>query len=150
MIGAIPNPTKTITIDFPIGRVKDAVRNIDKTLKFTHFRESNEMFNTYTFARSEFLSMGALININLNELGETKTQINIEISRQLGAFDQWVEVQKANEHIAGVINAIAHILQNGVSVMPKQDEGAASTFFKLIGYSVLAIIILGIISGMLK
>ena len=39
MIGAIPNPRKTITIDFPIEQVKVAARNIDKVMKFCHFRE---------------------------------------------------------------------------------------------------------------
>lgn len=150
MIGAIPNPTKSIIIDFPISKVKDAIRNIDKVLKFTHFRESNEMFNSYTFARSEFLSFGALININLTEVSGTKTQIHVEVSRQLGAFDQWVEVQKANDHIKGVIDAIAHILQNGVSQMSNQSDGAAVTFFKLIGYGIVILFILGLIGSLMK
>ena len=114
MIGAIPNPKKTITIDFPIEQVKVAARNIDKVMKFCHFREENDMFNSYKFSRSEFLSLGAFININLNSISETKTQVDVEISRQLGAFDQWVEVQKANEHVQETINSIAYIIKNGV------------------------------------
>jgi len=122
MIGAIPNPTKSITIDFPIQKVKDAIINVPKVFKFTHFRESNEMFNTYTFSRTEFLSMGALINVNLTEVSKSKTQVNIEISRQIGAFDSWVEVSKANDHISGFINALASIIKNGVPVTPQKNE----------------------------
>jgi hypothetical protein len=116
MIGVIPNPTKTITIDFPIEKVKEATRNIDKLMKFCHFREENDTFNSYKFSRSEFLSMGSLIDINLNSLSENKTQINIEISRQMGAFDEWVEVHKANKHIEETINSIADIIKNGVPI----------------------------------
>jgi hypothetical protein len=114
MIGVIPNPKKTITIDFPIEQVKVGARNIDKVMKFCHFREENDMFNSYKFSRSELLSMGSFININLNSIGETKTQIDIEISRQLGAFDEWVEIQKANTHIEDVMNSIAFIIKNGI------------------------------------
>jgi hypothetical protein len=154
MIGAIPNPTKSIVIDFPIQSVKDSIVHVPTALKFTHFRESNEMFNTYTFARSEFLSFGALINVNLTEISENKTQINIEIARQLGAFDNWVEVQKANEHVTGFINALAHIIANGVSEMPNQGDGGAVTFLKVIGYGVLGlflgVLILSIILNLMK
>lgn len=114
MIGAIPNPKKTITIDYPLEQVKVAARNIDKVMKFCHFREENDMFNSYKFSRSEFLSMGAFININLNSISENKTQIDVEISRQLGAFDEWVEVQKANKHVEETLNSIAYIIKNGV------------------------------------
>ena len=150
MIGAIPNPTKSITIDFPIQSVKDSIVNVPTALKFTHFRESNEMFNTYTFARTEFLSMGALINVNLTEISENKTQINIEIARQIGAFDNWVEVSKANQHITGFINALAHIMTNGVSEMPNQNSSGAVTLLKLIGYAILTLFILGIIGNLMK
>jgi hypothetical protein len=116
MFGTIPNPKKTITIDFPIEQVKVAARNIDKVMKFCHFREENDMFNSYKFSRSEFLSMGALIDINLNSISETKTQVDVEISRQLGAFDEWVEIQKANKHVEETINSIAYIIKNGIPV----------------------------------
>jgi hypothetical protein len=150
MIGAIPNPTKSIVIDFPIEKVKNAIVGIPKALKFTHFRESNEMFNTYTFARTEFLSMGALINVNLTEVTENKTQVNIEIARQLGAFDNWVEVSKANDHIQGFINALAHIIKNGVSEMPNQSQGAFITLLKVAGYGLLILIGLGLLGSLLK
>ena len=120
MIGAIPNPRKTITIDFPISQVKVAARNIDKVMQFCHFREENDMFNSYKFSRSEFLSLGAFININLSSVSNTKTQVDVEISRQMGAFDEWVEVQKANKHVEETINSIAYIIRNGVPIVKTQ------------------------------
>ena len=139
MIGAIPNPRKTITIDFPIEQVKVAARNIDKVMQFCHFREENDMFNSYKFSRSEFLSLGAFININLSSVSNTKTQVDVEISRQLGAFDEWVEVQKANKHIEETINSIAYIIRNGIPVVTSQpttqktESGAAEMVGTLIG-----------------
>lgn len=150
MIGAIPNPTKSIVIDFPIQNVKQAIMGVPKALKFTHFRESNEMFNTYTFARTEFLSLGALINVNLTEVSENKTQVNIEIARQMGAFDNWVEVSKANDHIQGFINALAHVIKNGVSEMPGQSQGAFVTLLKLAGYGIGILVLLGLLGSFLK
>lgn len=120
MIGAIPNPTKSLTIQFPLGQVKIAARNINKVMSFCHFREENEIFNSYKFSRTEFLSFGALINIHLKKVDELTTQIDIEISRQMGAFDDWVEVSKANRHLDETMNAISEILTNGVP--QKQTE----------------------------
>jgi hypothetical protein len=60
--------------------------------------------------------MGAFININLNSVSDTKTQVDVEISRQLGAFDEWVEIQKANKHVEETINSIAYIIKNGIPV----------------------------------
>jgi hypothetical protein len=122
MYGAVPNPRKTITIDFPIAQVKVAARNVDKVMQFCHFREENDMFNSYKFSRSEFLSLGAFININLSSVSSTKTQVDVEISRQMGAFDEWVEIQKANKHVEETINAIAYIIKNGVPATKPQVE----------------------------
>lgn len=136
MIGAIPNPKKTITIDFPIAKVKVAARNIDKVMQFCHFREENQLFNSFKFSRSEFLSMGAFININLTSINENRTQIDVEISRQLGAFDEWVEVQKANKHIEEAINSIAYVLQNGIpssKAQAQEQVGNTSSWPVIIG-----------------
>jgi hypothetical protein len=121
MIGAIPNPTKSLTIQFPLDQVKTAARNINKVMSFCHFREENEIFNSYKFSRTEFLSFGAFINIHLKKVDELTTQIDIEISRQMGAFDDWVEVSKANRHLDETMKAISEILTNGLPA-PKQVE----------------------------
>ena len=130
MFGAISNPKKTVTVNFPIEQVKIAARNIDKVMQFCHFIEKNDMFASYKFSRSEFLSMGAFINIHLNSISENKTQVDIEISRKLGAFDEWVEVTKANRHLEETINAMSSIIQNGVpKIKPviKEDLKPMST-----------------------
>lgn len=135
MIGAIPNPTKSITISVPFNRVKFSVDNLTKVVRFLHLRERNEMFNSYTFARNEFLSMGVFIDINLSDVGNGKTQINIEVRRKVGAFDESYEVQKASQHIQEIFNGISVILTNGVpqpkpqqQVKPTQKSDVATGF----------------------
>ena len=133
MFGAIPNPKKTVTVDLPIEEIKVAARNIDKVMSFCHFREENEMFNSFKFSRTEFLSLGAFININLTSINSKKTQVDIEISRQLGAFDEWVEIQKANKHIEEAFNAISYIVKNGVPEQ-KIEESSNSGGLGAIGW----------------
>jgi len=132
MYGTIPNPKKTITIDFPIEQVKVAARNIDKVMNFCHFREDNDIFNSYKFSRSEFLSMGAIIDINLTQVSENKTQVDIEISRQIGAFDEWVEVHKANKHLEETTNSLASILKNGIPKSEQQEKVANESAWPVI------------------
>ena len=112
MIGAIANPTKRVTVDFPIGLVKDGVRNISKVYKKYKMEKENPMFNQFTLEASEFLSLGVFIDINLSQQGDNRTEINIEVRRKLGAFDNWVEVQNANEHIQKIIDGLSRTFTN--------------------------------------
>jgi hypothetical protein len=49
----------------------------------------------------------------------------------MGAFDEWVEVQKANKHVEETINSIAYIIKNGVPQISTKEE--PSTMPTLIG-----------------
>jgi DNA-directed RNA polymerase subunit RPC12/RpoP len=108
MIGAVPNPKKTITIDFPISKLKETIGFIpltkDKAYKFT---SKNEVFNLYTFEATEFLSLGVYVDISFSEVSENKTTIEIEVRRKIGAFDQAHEVTSANNHISKIIELIS-------------------------------------------
>jgi hypothetical protein len=139
MIGVIPNPKKSITISVPFNRVKFAVDNLKSTVRFLHLRERNQIFNSYTFARNEFLSIGVFIDINLNDAGGGQTQINIEVRRKMGAFDESYEVQKASQHIQDIFNGISVILTNGVpqpkpqqQVKPPKGNDVATRFLILL------------------
>ena len=107
MIGVIPNPTKKVTIDFPLDQVKEGVKRIPSLLKKYKMFKTNEAFNVYTLEASEFLSMGVYIDINLTPVANTRTEFNVEVKRKLGSFDHWVEVQNANEHIDKLIDGLS-------------------------------------------
>lgn len=122
MIGMIQNPTKKIVINYPINKVKESVINIPNALQFCHFRECNEVFNTYTFSRNEFLSVGVFIDVTLTQVDMNRCEVGIEVRRKIGAFDEWIEVQKANKHIEEFIKTIGSILTNGVPIKQQVNE----------------------------
>lgn len=144
MIGAIANPTKKVTIEFPISQVKDSVLNIPKVYKKYRLEKQNPMFNQYTLEASEFLSLGVFIDINLNEVSPNKTEINIEVRRKLGAFDTWVEVQNANEHIQKIIDGLSKALQSPNGQVQEVKE--KSYVPEMIGFVIGIIILLSLFS----
>jgi len=109
MIGAISNPTKKVTMELSLSQVQNLVMNLPKVHKKYKLSNQNPMFNQYTFDASEFLSLGVYIDVNLNPVTETRTEINIEVRRKMGAFDNWVEVQNANEHIQKILDGLTRI-----------------------------------------
>ena len=134
---AIPNPKKSTQVDFPIDRVKLSVQNISLVNNKYKFTSSNEIFNQYTFEALEFLSLGVFIDINLNSLGENKTEITVEIRRKIGTFNQSYEVTKANEHLVKIFDCIAKLtikspeeieeLKNALKILPTKQLSSAKS-----------------------
>ena len=143
MIGAIPNPTKKVVIDFSIDQVKTGIKKISQVYKKYKLEKENPMFNQYTFEASEFLSLGVYIDINLTQISETRTEINIEVRRKLGAFDTWVEVQNANEHLQKLIDGLSTVLTTPDGQIKEKKE--TPTWVTVLGI----IVVLSILSGML-
>ena len=106
---AIPNPKKSLSVDFPIEKVRESVKNISLLNSKYKIQSSNEIFNQYTYESYEFMSLGVYIDINLNSLLPTKTEITVEIRRKLGTFNESHEVTHANNHIVNIINYIAKL-----------------------------------------
>jgi len=106
MNGVIPNPKKTIEIDFSIDQLKNSIEYITyKNSKYKLFQK-NDIINQYSFQGMEFLSLGFYIDINLTSLNENKTRIDIEVRRTIGAFDKPTEINKANDHIQNITKYI--------------------------------------------
>lgn len=143
MIGAIPNPTKKVVIDFSIDQVKTGIKKISQVYKKYKLEKENPMFNQYTFEASEFLSLGVYIDFNLTQISETRTEINIEVRRKLGAFDTWVEVQNANEHLQKLIDGLSTVLTTPDGQIKEKKE--TPTWVTVVGI----IVVLSILSGML-
>jgi hypothetical protein len=110
MKAAIPNPKKTIEIDFSIEQIKNSMEFIPlKNAKYILFQK-NEIVSQYTFHGKETLSLGVYIDINLSSISDSKTKIDIEVRRTVGAFDQSSEVTRANDHIQVIINLLSECL----------------------------------------
>jgi len=102
MIGSIPNPKKTFNVDFPLNHVYETLQFIpliDKDKKYK-FNSKDDILKSLVFEALEFLSLGVYIDIQLTEVSENKTQIDLEIRRKVGSFDKSHEVTAANNHIS--------------------------------------------------
>lgn len=142
MIGAISNPTKKVTVDYNSDVLKGAIQNLNKVHSRYKVTSENLMFNQITLETTEFLSLGVFIDINLNPISETRTEITIEVRRKLGAFDSWVEVQNANEHIQRIIDGISKALVTPVGELKQVEE--IPTWSYALGF-IIAIVILSMI-----
>jgi hypothetical protein len=109
---AIPNPSKTITLNYSAETIKEVVKNLHLYLKSNgkdgYTKESeDEILSRYKFAKGEFLSLGSYINIMIDG-DETKSTVTIDITRKMGAYDDWVEVSNANRQMSEVLDAISY------------------------------------------
>ncbi len=146
MLGAIPNPKKTLEIDFSVEQLSNAIILIplkDSKYKFT---SKNEVLRTFRFEALEFLSLGVYIDISVSSVTDTKSKIEIEVSRKIGAFDQAVEVSKANDHIANISTLMSECLVlKPEEIRDLEDKNKALAEKKGCGkpVAVLALIVIG-------
>ncbi len=152
MLGAIPNPKKTLEIDFNVEQLCNAIILIplkDSKYKFT---SKNDILKTFRFEALEFLSLGVYIDISVSSVSDTKSKIEIEVSRRLGAFDQAVEVSKANDHIANIATLMSECLvlkpeeirdleEKNKALAEKKGCGKTAAFLALIVISSAAALI---------
>jgi TM2 domain-containing membrane protein YozV len=92
----------------------------------------------YTYSASELLSLGVYIDINLNELSPSKTEINLEIRRKVGTFNESHEVTLANQHINKIIGHISTLMQKSdeeISKLSAADENVKR--YKLLNVSLI-------------
>jgi hypothetical protein len=61
--------------------------------------------------KTEFLSLGVSIMVNSNAISDNQSKINIEVRRQVGAFDQSYEVSEARRHLDKVVSGLSTLLQ---------------------------------------
>lgn len=109
MLSTIPNPKKSVQVDFPIDKIAKSVKNLSLMDKAYKFSSANENFNQYTYESTEFLSAGVYIDFHLNAITENKTEISVEIRRKIGAFDQSHEITQANTHMTNIFNYISNL-----------------------------------------
>lgn len=122
MIFAIPNPKKDFQIHKDLETVKESVKNVQLiNTKYKLFK-SDDILNIYTYETFEFLSLGALIIITLVEVSENKTNVNLEVQRKIGTFNQSHEVSLANQHISKLTELISESLQTDKEVMNEKKK----------------------------
>lgn len=108
---SLPNPKKTITIEFSIDQVMLGIPRISAASATKYnVTDINPIFNQITLECSEFLSLGVYIDFNLAKKTETSTEVTIEIRRKIGSFDNAVELQNANHHFTDLVNYLSEVI----------------------------------------
>ena len=110
MIGVIPNPKKSVTVQFPFDDVKEGVKYIPDMFPSYSLFNLNDVMNIYTFSATETLSVGVYIDVAVVKLTDATTQIDIEIRRKIGAFDSMHEVHHGNTHIQNIVTLVSNFL----------------------------------------
>lgn len=155
MIHAIPNPTKTISVPVNVVDARNAVKNLPTLLtKLGHngytLDKQDDFMGVYVFGKTETLSLG--VNITIMVTGnETMTQINIEVARVLGTFDQWYEVTNANRHITNIMNCLSLAMDpNSESriqeEIKKAEDLKAHEIPPVVSFMIIAIIFFAIVA----
>ncbi len=121
-VHSLPNPKKTSIVNFPILEIKKGVDNLSIINRKYKLVNSNDVFNQYSFSVSEFLSNGATIDIDLNEIDSNKTEIVVEVKRVYGTFDQPHEVTLGQGHIQNVFDAITKGITQDVNQYIERNE----------------------------
>jgi|GEM_PF-2081725 len=99
MIHALPNPQKTVELEYSSKEVALAVFHIPQFTKKYKLFKTNELTKSFTFEASEFLSFGVYIDINVTSKSDTRSDVVIEVKRKIGTFDKQHEVSLAHDHI---------------------------------------------------
>jgi hypothetical protein len=121
MRNAIPNPTKSITVPSTQEEVKNALKALTKALNIQRktgykVESFDEFLGELRLTKTEFLSAGVMIIINANPVSESSTNVNIEIQRFIGAFDDVHEVSRANDHMNNITSALSLALREKLEV----------------------------------
>ena len=134
MMGGIPNPRKTLKVNFSLVEVEKALSTIARHVPNCEFTSHDSIMNTFEYKFSEFLSVGSRMTVDLQEIG-AQTILEVEQIRVLGAYDDWVEVSRANRQIKDFSTALSLSLAhpNGIPADKQPDtSGCLGAFLAII------------------
>ena len=129
-VGAIPNPRKDITVKGTEEEVSNWLYKIpiymDSHIKSGYIEQKlDEHIGRIEIGKTEFLSLGVNIIIDVNYKTEEATELCIEVQRTVGSFDRSSEITYANEHLNNTIEAIKYISKNK-EYNPQRKIGSSS------------------------
>ncbi|MBR6804737.1 MAG: hypothetical protein IKM57_07545 [Paludibacteraceae bacterium] len=150
MNGMIINPNRSITIDFPIERVKQVAKLVDKVYEDVDPKDCSydDILKVYKYKMDDHWTAGSYLILTMNEVSSNKTQLNIEMQRVLGAYDTESEVHFANKHMDMFLQAISQLLQKNeeeLLAVGKSESLHSSSSGCTIFICVLSIVLIGLL-----
>lgn len=109
---ALQNPSKTVTCNYSIAKVKAGVLSLPTHAKSATIIIESDSMNFYRFnATGKGLwSAGMYVEFALTPLGDNLTQIHIECRRQLGWIDNALELTESVNYMLGCITLLGKVL----------------------------------------
>jgi hypothetical protein len=109
------NPRKEIFLPIQKENLKKALLKIpdemEKCGKAGYLLETNQIeIGRIVLQKTEFLSMGVKIDIQIGTENMDGTYISMEVKRVIGAFDKSYEIAYANKHIDNICTSLNSIL----------------------------------------
>ena len=113
----IANPVKSLILKYSIEelhRIMPLLANyLAENIAVGYKHESfDSVINEVQISKSEDLSVGVLIVVNLNYKEENITEVTIEVQRKIGSFNRGIEVTNANIHLNNLVKALSYLIQN--------------------------------------
>ena len=135
---SLPNPTKSISVNFPITKVKEAMSLVPKVKDGYTLAKSNEILNSFEFLKSETLSFGSTFQVNLEEVSETKTLIQVLGKRTVGTINQAHEASQVTRGLDEIFEGVAELLGSENMTARAEETAKAITkkksgFFYIVG-----------------
>lgn len=116
-VGAIPNPRREITVKGTEEEISKWLYKIpiymDTHIKSGYIQQKlDEQIGRIEIGKTEFLSLGVNIVIDVNYMSEEASELCIEVQRTIGSFDRSAEISYANDHLNNTVQAIKYISKN--------------------------------------
>lgn len=115
MSNLVQNPIKTVNVNFPIDKVKQALEFVDKSSPNFTLKASNNILNSYKFGNRDGFSMigeGNVVDVNLDTVEENKTSIQIEGSRLIGAINSTTENMSVKDGMDELLTLVSKLISS--------------------------------------
>jgi len=97
------NPKNKFVVDFNIEEVRTAVLRLDSLIGGCPVINNDKILNTVRLHRKGTLDLGYHVDFRLEEVSDSKTKVEIEVSRNLGTINTAVEVSISNNILKMVV-----------------------------------------------
>ena len=122
----INNPIKNVKLNFSSDEVIKALKYVDKSSPNFSLKEENSILKSFKFGNRDGLSMwgeGNIIDVNVEDLENGKTNLVIEGSRMIGSINSSAEIMAVKGGMDEILEVISKLVGKD-----NIDEAAKESF----------------------
>jgi len=118
---SLPNPTKSITVNFAVAKVRESLNLIPKVKRGFNLTKENEILGMFEFSKLETLSAGSTFEVTVEEVASNKSKVTILGKRTVGTINQAHEASKVDRGINDLFEGVAELLGSD-NMIAKAEE----------------------------